>query len=316
MKNLFLKCLLYLLLVIIALEVLVRVFHLYTEVPIRYIDEFGVEKSLPNQTGYAVTGNRRQNHSEYRINDFGFNSFREFDPTKEKTEIALVGDSFIEGMHQDYDDSTGAKIEKKLNGEVHVYEFGYAGYDLSNQLHLIDTYKEKFKFIDYIIIYLKYDEDLDNEVYTPNKERIALLSSPLFKIRDNFKLLSYCTKIGLLDPVKDLAIQLTDKNKSNSNKNEKSIQQEKDSVFLDNFKKLISFYGFDKNKSFFLLNSSDTPLGFLDYCKLNGINIIDYNEVFKKSSQPPILIYDQHWNNHGRELVAQVISEALRRKLN
>ena len=109
MKKLFIKSTLYLFLIIIVLEIFVRIFHLYTETPVRFIDKFDVEKSIPNQIGHAVTGNRNQNYSEYSINDFGFNSFREFTPTEDKIEIAIIGDSFIEGFHQDYDDSTGKK---------------------------------------------------------------------------------------------------------------------------------------------------------------------------------------------------------------
>ena len=60
-----------------------------------HYDEFDVEKSIPKQIGHAVTGNRRQNYSAFRINDFGFNSFREFTPTEDKIEIAIIGDSFI-----------------------------------------------------------------------------------------------------------------------------------------------------------------------------------------------------------------------------
>ena len=125
------------------LEIWVRVFHLTKDYPVRYIDEFGVEKWMPNQDGFSVTGNRRQNFSEYHINNFGYNSYREYNPSKDKVEIALVGDSFVEGFHQNYYNSTGKKIEKILNG-IEVYEFGYAGYDLADELHLIHQYQSTF----------------------------------------------------------------------------------------------------------------------------------------------------------------------------
>ncbi len=141
MKKLFLKSILYFLLIIVCLELIVRIFHLYNDVPIRFIDKQGVEKSIPNQTGFAVTGNRRQNFSKFNINSSGFNSFREFKPTKQKIEIAIIGDSFIEGMHQNYNNSIGEKLEEKLNN-VEVYEYGYSGYDLSNELYLIKHTKQ------------------------------------------------------------------------------------------------------------------------------------------------------------------------------
>jgi hypothetical protein len=43
----------------------------------------------------------------------GFNSHREFfTPSEDKFEIALIGDSCIEGFHQDFYDSTGKKNRK------------------------------------------------------------------------------------------------------------------------------------------------------------------------------------------------------------
>jgi hypothetical protein len=314
MKKLFLKSLLYIFLIVIALELCVRMLHLYTEVPTRYIDDIGVEKSIPNETGFAVTGNRRQNYSEYKINKSGFNSFREFKPTKQKIEIAIIGDSFIEGMHQNYYNSIGKKLEEKLKN-VEVYEYGYAGYDLSNQLYLINKYTENFKLINYIIIYLKFENDLTNGSYTPNNERIALLSSPLFKIRDQFKLLSYASMIGAVDPIKHLAIDIINRTKAQPKKSEQE-EANKDSIYLENFKKLVATYGFDKKKVSFLLNSKTTSPLFLEYCNSNDYQIIDFADAFENSNKPPTLIYDMHWNNHGRELIALEISNYLKTKLN
>jgi len=314
MKNLFLKSILYIFLIIITLEIIIRAFYLYTEAPIRFIDEFGVEKSLSNQTGHAVTGNRRQNHSAYRINDFGFNSFQEFNPSDENIEVALIGDSFIEGFHQDYYDSTGKKIENKLEN-IEIYEYGYGGYDLANQLYLVNTYKEHFEKIDHIIFYLKYENDLKNHKYTPNHQRIALLRSKLFKIRDNLKLLSYASSIGIVDPIKDLAISLMNDGEKSKPKTDSDILND-DLENLKNFKTLIDTFGFDKNKMSFLLNSDTTSDMFLDYCNENGYQIIDFSDPFEKSITPPTLIYDMHWNNHGRELIALEISNYLKTKLN
>lgn len=314
MKKLIVKSAIYLLLIIIVLEVVVRVFNLYTDDPIRYIDELEVEKYVPNQTGYAVTGNRKQNFSEYKTNNFGFNSYREFTPTEDKIEIALVGDSFIEGFHQDFYKSTGYKIETKLNNKVEVYEYGYGGYDLANQLYLVHAYKDHFEKIDHIIFYLKYENDLDRGVFTPNYDRIKMLNSPLFKFRDNFKLLAYASSIGIIDPIKNKVIELM-----NGKKEPKTISDaeklNEDLQHLENFKKLINTFGFEKDRMSFLLDSRATSDVFLDYFKDNGYSIIDFADAFSNSKKPPTLIYDMHWNNHGRELVANEISAYIKKKL-
>ncbi len=41
------KLFLYVLLILLVLEIIVRVFHLYTDNVPQYIDEFGVEKRVP-----------------------------------------------------------------------------------------------------------------------------------------------------------------------------------------------------------------------------------------------------------------------------
>lgn len=320
MKKFILKTVLYLFLILVALETLVRIFHLYTEDPPRYIDEYGVEKRIPKHSGYAVTGNRNQNLSEFDINDSGFNSYREFTPSNDKFEIALIGDSFIEGFHQDYYNSTGKKIEDGLQ-DVEVYEYGYAGYDLANQMHLINAYAEEFKLIDEIIIYLDYENDLKRAIYTPNKERINLLSSTVFKIRDNIKLLSYGSKIGVLEPIKKLvtgkAFQDTKDGAYESNTIQKETVEEKsrkDGEYVSNFKNLVRLYGFDKTKTTILLDTRKTSTLFLDYCKANDFKFIDLSESFNASKKPTTLIYDWHWNDHGRQLVAEEIVKYVREK--
>lgn len=306
-------------LVLLFVEVAVRILHLYTEDPPRFIDDLGVEKRVPGHTGYAVTGNRNQNYSEFRINASGFNSHREFNPTADKFEIALVGDSFIEGFHQDFDDSTGKKIEDQLPHKE-VYEYGYAGYDFANQIHLINAYKEDFDAIDEIVIYLNYDHDLDRGTYEPNYDRIKLLSSTAFKIRDNIKILAYGSKIGILEPLKRLVSgtpekkvdDITDGNDFKETQGLESLT--KDLSRIENFKSLVNRYGFDKSKTALLLDVRKTSQLFIDYCIKNNIAIIDFGKEFESSKTSPTLIYDEHWNNHGRNLVASAIANYINTK--
>ncbi len=318
MKKFILKSSLYIFLILLALEGLVRILHLYAEDPPRFIDQYGVEKRVPNHTGYEVTGNRNQNFSEFHINNAGFNSYREFEPNKDNYEVALIGDSFIEGFHQDYDSSIGKRIEEKVKG-IAVYEYGYAGYDLANQMYLVNAYKKDFQAIDEIILYLKYENDLDLAVYEPNYDRVQLFSSLLFKLRNNIKLLSYGSKIGILDPLKILAkggdaFDDTENTYKTNTINEISEDEKrkKDEKRIANFKSLSNLYGFDKGKTAILLDSRVTSSRFLDFLEENGIRYIDFSNRFKKSKKPTTLIYDMHWNTHGRELISEEISEYVR----
>ena len=320
MKKIIIKTIIYIVLILAIVEIVVRVFHLYTEDPPRYIDEFDVEKRVPGNKGYAVTGNRNQNYSRFSINNTGFNSHREFTPTKDKFEIALVGDSFIEGFHQDFDDSTGKKIEDRVSNSE-VYEYGYSGYDLANQMHLIKAYKKDFDLIDEIVIYLNYENDLKRGVYEPNYDRLKLVNSTSFKIRDNIKILAYGSKIGVLEPLKRLVSgKAFEEPKNGYQTNEiKSMDEDKQKTIdlqrIEIFKSLVNLYGFDKSKTSILLDSRKTSQRFLDYCNTNAITIIDFADNLKNSKKATTLIYDWHWNNHGRNLIASTIADYINTKI-
>ena len=250
MKKLVIKTAIYFFLMLLVLEVIVRVFHLGKDTPARFLDTYEVEKWKPNQNGFSVTGNRRQNFSEYHINASGYNSYREFTPTKDKIEVALVGDSFIEGFHQDYYNSIGKKIENKIP-KIEVYEYGYAGYDFADQLHLVNAYKEQFDLIDHVILGIKFSNDLTRGEYNVIKERLNL-ESPINRLLKKSKLLVYCKSIGILDPPQKLIyrIRKTLRPEQQNNGIDKTealwIQRENEKKYLENFKSLVSKYGFDK----------------------------------------------------------------------
>lgn len=307
---------LYTVLILISLEVLVRVFHLTKDYPDRYVDEHGVEKWLPNQNGYSVTGNRRQNFSEYHINSFGYNSYREFKPSKDKVEIALVGDSFIEGFHQNYYNSIGRKIENRLNG-VEVYEYGYAGYDFADQIHLINEYKDQFDLIDYVVLGLKFENDLTRGEYSVVEDRMKL-ESPLYKAIRQIKLLVYIRSIGGGEIAKRFVNKLLASAKPNNSQS--SIQendekkQQLSALYIENFKNLVNTYGFDKSRFILLLDSKETSDDFLLYLKDNNFKYMDFSEKLEKSKRPTTLIYDKHWNNHGRNLIAELVVEYIKKE--
>lgn len=313
MKRFLFKIWIYVLLILLVSEGLVRLFHLHKGTPERIIDERNVEKWIPGQTGYVATGNRRQNFSEYRINDLGFNSYREFAPTSENFEIALIGDSFIEGFHQDYDRSLGKKIESRLPDSV-VYEFGYAGYDLADEIHLIQAYPELFEKIDRIFIYMHYPDDLFRGRYEVSQERMKLQRG-YFALLQKSKLLVYLQNIGFLNSISGQIFtwknRVTGK-KQNSEKPSETADREMEQRTLQNLKQLFTGSGIDWNKTVLLLDEALLPDAIRDYLETKGIPYVDYGSVLRGQEHPVTLIYDKHWNDFGRELVAQEIVKHLK----
>lgn len=316
MKKLIYKSMLYGFLLLISLEVLVRLLYLGKDNPTRFLDQYEVEKWAPNQHGFSVTGNRRQNFSEFRINTSGFNSYREFTPTKEKKEIAIVGDSYIQGFHQNYFNSIGKKVENQLL-DTEVYEYGYAGYDMADQLHLIHRYKDQFDVIDHVIIYLNFPDDLRRNEYQVVQDRLAL-ESPTNKLLKKSKLLVYTKNIGVFTALRQLPQRIISiiygSSKSTTKKSAKSStsQHKKDKKYLDNFKSLISKYGYDKDRFVLLLDAHKTSPLFLSFLKDEQFEYIDFSKAFDATNGSPTLIYDQHWNDHGRTIIARLIAEHIK----
>ncbi|QKX06855.1 hypothetical protein HN014_18675 [Aquimarina sp. TRL1] len=313
MKKLLYTITIYSFLILISLELMVRVFHLGKDTPLRYLDHNKVEKWKPNQKGYAVTGNRRQNFSEYRINNSGFNSYREFSPSYSQKEIALVGDSFIEGFHQHYQNSIGKKIEQQLT-DTEVYEYGYAGYDLADQLHLIHAYKKDFDKIDQVFLGVKFSNDLTRDRYKVVQYRLNL-DSPTNRLFKKSKLLVYAQNIGILDAPKRLINSLKAfVFPSQQTTSKKRTQKDTEVIYLANFEKLIKRYGFDKKRFTFLLDKENTSPLFIEHLEKNEYKYLDFSSEFSRSEKPKTLIYDKHWNNHGRDLIAKVIVDYIKKK--
>lgn len=293
---------------LLMLEFLVRVFHLTKDYPVRFIDEHGVERWVPNQEGYSVIGIRRQNFSKFNINSSGYNSYRDFEPSKDKMELALVGDSFIEGFHQPYYNSIGKKIEAKLNG-VEVYEIGYAGYDFADQLHVIHQYQSFFDLIDYVVIGMRFKNDLTRGEYGVLEGRMKL-EAPLYRSLRRIKILVYLQKIGAFSAARRMTTTLLSLGQNNTSIHEKedvNATQKRYSKYIKNFQSLVHIYGYDKTRFVLLLDKEITPQVFLDYLEENAFTYIDFGKKINQSQIPTTLIYDQHWNNHGRHLVASEI---------
>jgi len=315
MEKFVVKIVLYTILILLGLEMLVRIFHLHKDRPSRYLDEYNVEKWIPNQNGIWVTGNRRQNVGHFRINSFGYNSlYDDFYPKTNKKEIALVGDSYIQGFHQDFQNSLGQKLEALLNEEYKVLEFGYAGYDLADQLHLIKAYKHLFNNIEHVVIYMQYTTDLERDTYAVSNR--FSLNTPLNRFLKQIKTVVYLRDIGLMDPITRSINGLTNLMRGKMYSETAAIEdpEKADHLKLENFKRLIEHYEYDKHKNVLLLDYSICSPQFLTYLEQNGFKTIDFSKVFEITKTPPTLIYDQHWSNYGRSLIANLIAEYIEGK--
>jgi hypothetical protein len=121
--------------------------------------------------------------------------------------------------------------------------------------------------------------------------------------------------IGALEPLRELKTRIVSfghTSKNNHSNKKTDITNKQHQEYLDNFKKLIELYDFDKNKTSFLLDARSTSEQFLNYCDSLNYKYIDFGKALEKSRKPTTLIYDMHWNNHGRDIIASVIADYIR----
>ena len=178
----------------------------------------------------------------------------------------------------------------------------------------MSAYKEQFDLIDYNIIYLKFDNDLLRDSYKPDQYWIDSQYFLSSRIGKKVKLLEYLNSIGAFEALRDIKRQLLSIVRNNKNSQEKTTTNNKNleakrTKYLNNFKKITKTYGFDKTKTVFLLDSRSTSKPFLDYCDLMNYKYIDFGKAFEESKTPTTLIYDMHWNNNGRSIIASAIAE-------
>ena len=285
----FIKNFIFLLLALfVALELIIRVFHLYNDVPLRQTDRFGIEKWQSFQTGNYYTGVKKEVVSEYRINNFGYNSVLdyEFKPS-DKTKIGLFGDSYIEGFNVNVQQSIGVKIMDSLPMEV--YEFGYSGYDLVDILYLVQCYQDSFEQLDRYYISIN-SSDFNRSVFQPTSNSLRQNKYLSFVYR-NIKLLMFIKRQGFLKRKKIKS---------------KSTNEVRTAYQFDNFKSINQNFNIDYDKVVFIYDSQNLDADLCNYLELN-YSCIDFGKTNKQEDMS--FGFDKHWNDYGRSVIANLIIE-------
>lgn len=132
---------------LIMLEIAVRLFAPVTDYPLTMFYPVVGTHYRPNQEGIRRFGADGAVGGRYHFNGEGWNSLHEYDKQNDaKTlRIALVGDSFVEGLQVDVNKHADTVIERRLNANsacqnyerIQVYNFGVSGSPLSQYLNMV-----------------------------------------------------------------------------------------------------------------------------------------------------------------------------------
>lgn len=92
--------------------------------------------SGPNQ-GYTTVGALAQHRTRWQINNTGWNSAVDYAMgPRDNPLIAIIGDSMIQGLNVDVEESIAHRLRQDLDGRYDVYSIAKGGGALSQFLHL------------------------------------------------------------------------------------------------------------------------------------------------------------------------------------
>ena len=134
-----------------------------SDLPRLAVNDSGVLKFIPNQTGtYRI---RDEIDAPFHVNSNGWNSIHStynLEKDTNKPRICIVGDSYIEALQVPYNSSISEKLEDYLDGAVDsVYRFGLSGAPLSQYLYMIEEEVLTFR-PDYIVVNLVPNDFLES----------------------------------------------------------------------------------------------------------------------------------------------------------
>ena len=317
MIKLIIKTIIFSVFTLFIFEIYIRIFHLYDDVPRFHLDSNKLLIYKPNQSGSYNFGNRKEVDSKYLINSSGYNSTIEYDFKKSIPKIALIGDSYIEGFHQDVNNSIGRIFERLA--EYQCYEYGISGWNFYDYLNLISSDSNQFNQFEYIFINLNpSDIQYSLQYYLKSddsKLKVDKQNSFVYKyIYNNIKLISSANQMGIFNDLRKKVKIYSKNNQFELNNND--ITELSNNTQLKNFNEIVNYFNISifNEKLIFLFNSNLKYEESLLSVIKKRYNFINLSIAFNKSEESPYFRFDKHWNSKGRLLVAQEILHKINNK--
>lgn len=245
------------------------------------VPEFIIESNKllkPGTKDVWIRGGLGEIRSNYSVNNQGFNSlldYSELDSTK--INIAIIGDSYIEGFHSDVQNSIGRYLERLTNGKTEVHEYGRSGGNIHDFELMYDQFVKKKYDVTFILMTSK---DLMTEQPSFMNFNGSLPDKSLMRLfYNNLSFLRY--------------LNINQKFKEKLNRIFFTTTPEK-AIYTKSNKKISSDF----------INKFDESVVFIfEAGKMDSILIQTYPERFLKIEHkkfPYTHGFDGHWNDIGR----------------
>ncbi|UZO80248.1 hypothetical protein NBT05_14995 [Aquimarina sp. ERC-38] len=306
MKKLILRLFLFTVYILILGEIVIRFFHLTSDIPNRQM-QGTIQKYFPNQQGYWKGGGH-----QWKVNSKGWVGEL---PENYDNLITIVGDSFIENlMNPDYCHQ-GVYLKKYFE-DYNFFEAGRSGVSLIEAMEITKNLEEEYK-PKLQLLYLgesDFKESIADISRKPNitqvdlKEQILLpskLKAPIFKkILYNWKFIYY---MYMRFPLK------LPKFKTKKNATLSLVKKEGKIMYLKEYKELIDYLSrhYRLKDIIFILRPEINKeiVKLMKNYSIKTILLNNHKEVWTFS-------HDRHWTCYGHEQVAKQVSNYLKNSIN
>jgi len=293
MKNFLRYIVVTLFFTIVILEIVVRFFALSSHtLPNSIVNGDNLHK--PYADDVYLRGGLAEIKGHYVINPQGFNSLKDYSKLPEnKIKIAIIGDSYIEGLQVDVEKSIGRIIEEQMKDTVEVHEYGKSDANIVDYGLIYQKYvKGKY---DYVFLWVT-NKDLTQKVpgFMGRKDKIIKTNFA----RKIYQKAHFVRYLNMNHGIQSKVIDIVNKRFSPSSKNEYNISNE------ENFLKKINHDAISSlDESVVILYESEklNPL-FMSYFSFKEVEIIH-------KRLPKDFGFDLHWNLNGRINIAESIKK-------
>lgn len=112
--------------------------------------------------GVFTIGSMAQQRARWHINNTGWNSAVDFEETKRKPRIAIIGDSYVEALQVNVETSLAGRLRELVSPQAEVYAFGISGAPLSQYLQMTRYARKKFDpdILVITVVHNDFDESL------------------------------------------------------------------------------------------------------------------------------------------------------------
>lgn len=354
-KNLVFVTIPTLLILFLLLELFFRFVIPASNPPTAYFDEENLmyKSCIDNKEGLYTMGKLAEYRMKWRINNHGWNSPVDYKKEKDKTRIAIIGDSYIEALQVDTDKSYPSLLRERMGKDHDVYSFGKTGAPLSQYLH-ISRYVNKY-FNPDIIIFNIIHNDFDKSILRLNPTRYYFLTlnvsdsgitentpRPNYSFRQYNLIKRWIRKSALVRyllfnlHIKETIQRLFSRNEKKYNANikynkvrdnigpiRKAVEYILNRIRQENEGKRIIFVMDAPRNDIYTNNLERSNVMFLhdmmnELCAKNDFEFLDLTGSMKKDYQLNHTKFDfefeGHWNEYGHHFVCEQVLKLLKNK--